>query len=112
MGEWIATKILNKKKIDHLKDKAARADERGVLHKYVADELYRVNKRLDECDKRHQDRDRLDDEREKKLARCQERREELEIKAVRFINEARAAAIENAKLMAENSSLRGKLGRG
>jgi hypothetical protein len=112
VGEWVAMNIFHKKKIEHLTQKAARADERGTLHKFIADELYNVNRRMDECVKRHEERDRKDDEREKKLAKCQERREELEIKAVKFINEARAAAIENAKLLAENSRLQGQIKRG
>ena len=108
VGEFIATKILAKKKVQHLKERAARADERGRLHNFLAEELYKVNKRLDMCEERHKERDRRDAELEKKLSDCHTRREELEIKNVRLISDARAASIENAKLVAENSKLRGR----
>lgn len=112
VGSWFALKVLGKQKVQHIKEKAARADERGKLHAFLAEELYKVNQRLDGCENRHKDRDKKDEERHKSLTDCHKRREELEIKNVKFISDARAAAIENAKLLAENSSLRGRLKRG
>ena len=112
VGEWFAMKILNKKKVQHIREKAAKADERGQLHKFLAEELYKVNTRLDCCEQRHIERDLKDAETAKKLVACHNRREELEIKSVKLINEMKAAAIENAKLMADNSRLRGRLERG
>ena len=107
VGEWVAINIFNKKKLEHLKEKVAKADERGRLHAFLAEELHKVNQRLDASEKRHAERDRKDVEVLKKLSDCHVRREELEIKTVKLISEMRAASIENAKLIAENSHLRG-----
>jgi hypothetical protein len=112
IGEWAATKILAKSKMRHIKDKAKHADSRGELHSFLAEELYKLNRRLDACDQRHQVRDLKDAELDRKLAECHKRREELEIKAVWSINEAKAAALEATRMIAENTRLRDKLGRG
>ena len=112
LGEWVATKLLNKKKVQHLQDKAEAADNRGVLHKFLAEELHKLNVRLDECDRRHRDRDHADQDNAKKLVNCHERREELEIKTVRLTSELRSAAIENAALLGQNTHLRSKLDKG
>lgn len=112
IGEWVATNLLNKKKVEHIKEKVVKADGRGKLHNFLAEELYKVNKRLDACETRHKERDRRDDEREKKLSECHKRREELEIKAVRFANETRLAAVENGNLLSELTRLKGRPERG
>jgi len=112
IGEWVATTLLAKKKVQFLTEKAEAADNRGVLHKFLAEELHKLNLRLDDCDRRHAARDRNDELSARKLVNCHERREELEIKSVRLTSELRSAAIENATLVGQNVHLRSKLDKG
>ena len=92
-----------------MRDKAARADERGKLYDLIARNHIEVSWRLDCCERRHAERDRTDKHRQKELDDCREKNSNLALVNAKLINEARMSALDNAKLLAENAVIEGRL---
>jgi hypothetical protein len=102
LGEWWASH--RKQKEDHkiIREKVARADERGRLYDLVTEQYVSLKKQLNSQGLELSIvRNKLED--------CDKVKSDLSVKNAKLIAEARTAAIENGKLLGENATLMGRL---